>query len=183
MRAFCQEYVLTSEDVPEIPEKKPPKRQAFYRSMVARLQCKGPTNVSGLDGYFDADWGTSDSRRSTTSSYPIETRAPEISGTLHRGGRILSGIARSGSGHPSSSAAKRHGIRARIADASAWGQHRSHGVCRLCRADLLTMGCRQRARRRDVRKHFAHEAALSARASSSPPTVRSRSARRCVCQV
>ena len=107
-------YVLTSEDVPEFPDK---KRQAFYSSMVALLQfgatwvrfdisytighlarfCalagashtaalhhpmeylhkhpsfkldyhKGPTNVTGLDGYCNADWGTSDSRRTITDN-------------------------------------------------------------------------------------------------------------------
>ena len=29
---------------------------------------KGPMNVTGLDGYCDADWGTSDSRRSISGN-------------------------------------------------------------------------------------------------------------------
>ena len=29
---------------------------------------KGPTKTTGLDGYRDADWGTSDSRRSITGN-------------------------------------------------------------------------------------------------------------------
>ena len=106
--------ILTSADAPEEPEK---HKQAFYRSMVARLQfaatwvrfdisytvgqlarfCASagsshftalhhlmeylekhpsfkpdyytcPTKPTGLDGHCNADWGTSDNRRSITGN-------------------------------------------------------------------------------------------------------------------
>ena len=37
---------------------------------------KGPTNVTGLDGYCDAGWGTSYSRRSITDNIFHYNRAP-----------------------------------------------------------------------------------------------------------
>ena len=85
---FCafsgQEHLAALNHLMEYREKHPSFKLDYH---------KGPTNVTGLDGYCDADWGTSDSRRSITGNIfrhngapAIEIQAPDINGTIYRWG-------------------------------------------------------------------------------------------------